>query len=208
MPHNRIKLRSNEGCQKCRLRRKKCDELRPVCGSCARLNLRCAFPHNSESQRAQPQMIQLPSTDTADLQTHVIRAAGGSWKMYLNPIPGYTDDIHRILQYYITHFSNLHQSPDHRPASTLLGLLPLAVSESHVLAALSTVLVAFMPWSPDQRCTVAQRLSNKAMADVSRTLLLPQTVRTLDFTILTAGLLHLSHVRFHRQTELVKALTA
>ncbi|KAK3945218.1 fungal-specific transcription factor domain-containing protein [Diplogelasinospora grovesii] len=37
------KSRSNEGCWTCRLRRKKCDELRPLCGVCAALEIDCLY---------------------------------------------------------------------------------------------------------------------------------------------------------------------
>ncbi|KAE8150774.1 fungal-specific transcription factor domain-containing protein [Aspergillus avenaceus] len=35
--------RSRSGCYTCRLRRKKCDETRPICGSCGSLNLDCMY---------------------------------------------------------------------------------------------------------------------------------------------------------------------
>lgn len=37
------KVRSNAGCWTCRLRRKKCDEKRPVCDSCGALEISCYF---------------------------------------------------------------------------------------------------------------------------------------------------------------------
>ncbi|KAJ4271317.1 hypothetical protein NW762_000019 [Fusarium torreyae] len=37
------KVRSNAGCWTCRLRRKKCDEKRPVCDSCGALEITCYF---------------------------------------------------------------------------------------------------------------------------------------------------------------------
>ncbi|QPC75257.1 hypothetical protein HYE68_006009 [Fusarium pseudograminearum] len=37
------KVRSNAGCWTCRLRRKKCDEKRPVCDSCSALEITCYF---------------------------------------------------------------------------------------------------------------------------------------------------------------------
>ncbi|WYZ44495.1 hypothetical protein EsH8_VII_000931 [Colletotrichum jinshuiense] len=41
------KIRSSEGCWTCRLRRKKCDEARPVCEGCAQLEITC---HYSETK--------------------------------------------------------------------------------------------------------------------------------------------------------------
>ncbi|KAK1965419.1 hypothetical protein LY78DRAFT_637560 [Colletotrichum sublineola] len=37
------KIRSSEGCWTCRLRRKKCDEVRPVCDGCAQLEITCYY---------------------------------------------------------------------------------------------------------------------------------------------------------------------
>lgn len=37
-------VRSHKGCKRCRERRKKCDEDRPVCGACVRLKLPCSWP--------------------------------------------------------------------------------------------------------------------------------------------------------------------
>ncbi|RAH78496.1 C6 transcription factor rosa [Aspergillus japonicus CBS 114.51] len=55
--------RSRSGCFICRLRRKKCDETRPVCASCSKLSLKCDYkmPHwwqNPELRRRQMDMIK------------------------------------------------------------------------------------------------------------------------------------------------------
>lgn len=42
------KTRLKTGCGCCRLRKKKCDEMRPVCLTCQRLNLRCSWPGENE----------------------------------------------------------------------------------------------------------------------------------------------------------------
>ncbi|KAM7195909.1 hypothetical protein V8F20_007274 [Naviculisporaceae sp. PSN 640] len=39
--------KSRNGCRVCKTRRVKCDEVRPVCGSCARLKLGCTWPENT-----------------------------------------------------------------------------------------------------------------------------------------------------------------
>ncbi|KAH7325562.1 fungal-specific transcription factor domain-containing protein [Stachybotrys elegans] len=41
-------MKSSNGCANCRRRRKKCDERRPICGDCARLNLHC-LPRSDQS---------------------------------------------------------------------------------------------------------------------------------------------------------------
>lgn len=39
----RARLKSRSGCQKCKDRRRKCDEIKPVCGDCARLQFVCSW---------------------------------------------------------------------------------------------------------------------------------------------------------------------
>ncbi|KAF6807935.1 Transcriptional regulatory protein pro1-like protein 2 [Colletotrichum sojae] len=43
MSSSSAKIRSSEGCWTCRLRRKKCDEARPVCEGCASLEITCHY---------------------------------------------------------------------------------------------------------------------------------------------------------------------
>jgi hypothetical protein len=38
-----IKKRSSSGCVTCKIRKKRCDEVKPVCGDCMRLNRRCEY---------------------------------------------------------------------------------------------------------------------------------------------------------------------
>ncbi|OAG42177.1 hypothetical protein AYO21_03631 [Fonsecaea monophora] len=42
-PRSRLPPRSRSGCWTCRSRKVKCDETKPICGPCARLNLNCDF---------------------------------------------------------------------------------------------------------------------------------------------------------------------
>lgn len=37
------KKRSSRGCITCKIRKKRCDEVKPICGDCKRLNRRCAY---------------------------------------------------------------------------------------------------------------------------------------------------------------------
>ncbi|KAK5456994.1 hypothetical protein LTS15_004774 [Exophiala xenobiotica] len=69
------KLRTKTGCHKCRERRKKCDEKKPICGACSKLNLHCTYTESSrrlsvstESPPPSPQDLSPASTDIlADL---------------------------------------------------------------------------------------------------------------------------------------------
>lgn len=54
-----LRLRSLTGCATCKRRRKKCDEKKPICSACARLELRCWYEqkpaaHNVSANRAVP----------------------------------------------------------------------------------------------------------------------------------------------------------
>ncbi|KAK3694156.1 hypothetical protein B0T22DRAFT_62880 [Podospora appendiculata] len=46
--------KSRNGCKKCKTRRVKCDESRPVCRSCARLGLECEWPVNVRHPKPTP----------------------------------------------------------------------------------------------------------------------------------------------------------
>ncbi|KJR83330.1 uncharacterized protein SPSK_04230 [Sporothrix schenckii 1099-18] len=52
--------KSRNGCTKCKTRRVKCDEVRPVCSNCSRLGLDCAWPTADAPGRCSPPH-QLPS---------------------------------------------------------------------------------------------------------------------------------------------------
>jgi len=47
------RLRTLSGCLTCRRRRKKCDDVRPECGSCSRLELRCAWDASTGGHEGQ-----------------------------------------------------------------------------------------------------------------------------------------------------------
>ncbi|ODQ48378.1 hypothetical protein PICMEDRAFT_47403 [Pichia membranifaciens NRRL Y-2026] len=38
-----LKKRSSKGCITCKIRKKRCDEIKPICGDCKRLNRKCAY---------------------------------------------------------------------------------------------------------------------------------------------------------------------
>lgn len=46
--------KSRKGCQTCKARRVKCDEVTPECGSCARLGLECSYAPYEPTSRARP----------------------------------------------------------------------------------------------------------------------------------------------------------
>lgn len=43
MPRTTLGQKSRTGCQECKTRKVKCDEKRPICGSCSKLNKSCSF---------------------------------------------------------------------------------------------------------------------------------------------------------------------
>lgn len=49
---SRPRLRSTDGCDICRYRRKKCDTVKPTCGACTRLGLACAWGFASKQSKA------------------------------------------------------------------------------------------------------------------------------------------------------------
>ncbi|KAG4438821.1 hypothetical protein IFR05_005712 [Cadophora sp. M221] len=53
------RLRTKTGCFKCRLRRKKCDEVRPCCEGCSRQNFDCVYPAKSGIKSSTPSSKQI-----------------------------------------------------------------------------------------------------------------------------------------------------
>lgn len=52
----RKSLRSSTGCLRCRQRRIKCDEARPVCAKCARWSFECIWPAQQKLERSKPEL--------------------------------------------------------------------------------------------------------------------------------------------------------
>lgn len=66
------KLRTKSGCLACRARRKKCDEQRPVCGACDRLQLNCFWP--APPYNEPPILESVPTPDPQPIQPSQVSA--------------------------------------------------------------------------------------------------------------------------------------
>lgn len=62
---SRQNLRTRKGCNRCKIRRKKCDEVQPVCGPCSRLQLACSWPDGSA------EATQQSANSDLDLETGI-----------------------------------------------------------------------------------------------------------------------------------------
>lgn len=67
--------KSRNGCMKCKSRRVKCDEKRPVCGNCSRLQMGCAWPEAAQPTRPRPDPSPNPP---AHLSPSTVSAASSS----------------------------------------------------------------------------------------------------------------------------------
>ncbi|KAJ9604160.1 hypothetical protein H2200_011683 [Cladophialophora chaetospira] len=65
MPSREFHRKNRHGCNECKRRRKKCDELRPVCGICTRLGLSCSYPPALSSTTLHTRSDNLPATQPA-----------------------------------------------------------------------------------------------------------------------------------------------
>lgn len=68
------RLRSAEGCLTCKRRRKKCDENKPRCGACKRLELRCLWKGDEDVSAGDvaalyARLIELQSNHRAETAT-------------------------------------------------------------------------------------------------------------------------------------------
>ncbi|RFU80053.1 c6 finger domain-containing [Trichoderma arundinaceum] len=46
--------KTRTGCQRCRARRVKCDEVKPICNNCTRLDLDCGYGHSAATKNSKP----------------------------------------------------------------------------------------------------------------------------------------------------------
>ncbi|RAL11392.1 C6 transcription factor rosa [Aspergillus homomorphus CBS 101889] len=77
--------RSRSGCFTCRLRRKKCDETRPICASCAKLGLKCDYRTPGWWQSVDQRRRQKDMIKKRIRQTKVIEKEG-NMKEYMDRI--------------------------------------------------------------------------------------------------------------------------
>lgn len=134
--------RSKNGCLTCRTKRKKCDEVKPVCSSCTRTGQECVWPsQESTSQRAileddsanEPLGTSGPSPDSAALQSKSRSSSPRAAPTYGNL--AYLSDNSRPLyqQYLDVTAEMLTRGPCLDGNPFIHYLLPLAATDSLVL---------------------------------------------------------------------------
>jgi hypothetical protein len=100
MPRMTLGQKSRMGCRECKTRKVKCDEQRPICGSCTKFNKRCSFlrttPYlwgsgllNQQTERGKAGSAQKPRLD-----------AGKGPSKHAKDNPGYTLDDMRLLHHF------------------------------------------------------------------------------------------------------------
>ncbi|KAF5129961.1 Sterol regulatory element-binding protein ECM22 [Metarhizium anisopliae] len=57
--------KSRTGCQRCRARRVKCDEAKPICSNCTRLHLTCLYDRVKPADHAPPPPLSSPSSSSS-----------------------------------------------------------------------------------------------------------------------------------------------
>ncbi|KAI0855297.1 fungal-specific transcription factor domain-containing protein [Xylaria cubensis] len=111
---NGPKLRSSQGCWTCRLRRKKCDEARPVCGTCAGLEISCYYsdtkPEWMDGGVREKQMAD-------ELKVMVKKKANERRERKWGQLPTMTDFSPSAQ----TQQQAVHQSSDHHPMTDAGG---------------------------------------------------------------------------------------
>ncbi|QGI78462.1 hypothetical protein CEK25_005191 [Fusarium fujikuroi] len=134
--------RSKNGCLTCRTKRKKCDEVKPVCSSCTRTGQECVWPsQESTSQRAipedgtanEPLRTSGPSPDSAALQSKSRSSSPRAAPTYGNL--AYLSDNSRPLyqQYLDVTAEMLTRGPCLDANPFIHYLLPLAANDKLVL---------------------------------------------------------------------------
>ncbi|KAF5970443.1 transcriptional activator UGA3 [Fusarium coicis] len=134
--------RSKNGCLTCRTKRKKCDEVKPVCSSCTRTGQECVWPsQESTSQRAIPEHdspseplgISGPSMDSAALQYTSPSSSPRAAPPYGN-LAHLSDNSRPLYQQYLDVTAEmLTRGPCLDGNPFIRYLLPLAAADTLVL---------------------------------------------------------------------------
>lgn len=81
----RLKLRSRSGCMSCRLRKRKCDEERPICKHCKRLGYECQWLSDAGSQESQQMILARQSRQRRRLPLDVAPELGAAGQLTFIP---------------------------------------------------------------------------------------------------------------------------
>ncbi|EXJ94756.1 hypothetical protein A1O1_03154 [Capronia coronata CBS 617.96] len=120
------RLRTKTGCFKCRERRKKCDERRPVCSACKRLDIDCVYRKSLTPSSASPQVHRSsptpptppssPSSDsvvtTRSAVTEIAIASPRFTSLWSRPEGISTERDWNIFHYCSTKFYQLLTTPE------------------------------------------------------------------------------------------------
>ncbi|PNP80948.1 hypothetical protein FNYG_05763 [Fusarium nygamai] len=134
--------RSKNGCLTCRTKRKKCDEVKPVCSSCTRTGQECVWPtRENTSQSAfpegsspnEPLGTSGPSTDSVDLQSMSHSSCPRTAPTYGN-LAHLSNDSRPLYQQYLDVTAEmLTRGPCADGNPFIHYLLPLAATDTLVL---------------------------------------------------------------------------
>ncbi|KAL6693529.1 fungal-specific transcription factor domain-containing protein [Trichoderma pleuroticola] len=159
-PYDYSKLRPNyprfkTGCLSCRLRKKKCDEVKPRCRACCRNNLECQWPDlsggtsqpnsGSTSASRRPVVPRLPIVQAETLSSSPISTAlRRQSPTHDLPIPGtactLTQASGTLLRHYFEHTAGLLCTSPPTKCPFITVVLPLAYTDEllmHTVLALS-----------------------------------------------------------------------
>ena len=130
--------RSRSGCWTCRSKsaKKRCDQQRPSCGRCTRLNLLCDYtsrPTLAERRRAQEnktlaQRRALGGDDVVALRTMSLDVSPSELQQSAPPVANcsltLTDLDHEAIRYFRTDFAKLHhtKNPDYSLISLMFNI--------------------------------------------------------------------------------------
>lgn len=112
------RLRTKTGCLKCRERRKKCDERRPICSACERLHIECVYRKSSSSSGASPQLnqssprAQSPESPVVSPSSTTAIATPRITSLWVRPEGIRTERDWNILHYCSTTYIQLLTTPD------------------------------------------------------------------------------------------------
>lgn len=158
--------RSKDGCQTCRRRKKKCDEIHPICGGCSRNGLSCQWLDPDANQPTKRRRRRLCQSEVWPRSSDIPRELGGMVTVFAVP-------SRPILRRLLAHFTEgsalwmsisprCHKRFLHHVVSTAIGS---SLTMSCVLAVSAADLLKYETLEPELRM-ISLDLYGKAVAGI------------------------------------------
>lgn len=168
--------RTRTGCLTCRKRKVKCDELKPVCGKCARLQRQCVWGDEMQVRPRQQQYGALASTLSKPGTIQLNRPSGQSFVVEFPNVDKWTM---QYIHHFITFCCRFLVYPNDSEGNPFQDqLVPLAVSNPALLHSMIALSASHLTRSQGQHDLAAAKHYSLALRELNATLSDPKTAKS------------------------------